>query len=352
MKKAVLILSFILVSVVSFAQRQRTTAMFDADTTTRPSSGFYGLGFRSNRLFAIPNTGTNIRLLSANSHVGSNGQFLFTNGTSNIWRTPLKSDVGLGNVDNTTDLNKPISTATQSALDLKANLFGPTFTGTVTLPSTTSIGTVSSTEIGYLDGVTSSIQTQISGKFATPIGLTTNYVTKWNGTANGLENTQIFDNGTNVGIGTATPTQKLHVNGNTRLGERVEMQPSRRIGAGLDFGNVIEAGSGYLEFYNSGTGNTSLVNTTEFAAITLHTNDTERFRILANGNVGINTTSPTQKLDVNGTTQATAFRLSANNTAPSSSTATCTTGEIRIDGNYIYYCSGTNTWKRATLNTY
>jgi len=30
-----------------------------------------------------------------------------------------KSDVGLGNVDNTSDLNKPISTATQTALDLK-----------------------------------------------------------------------------------------------------------------------------------------------------------------------------------------------------------------------------------------
>jgi microcystin-dependent protein len=37
----------------------------------------------------------------------------------------------------------------------------PTFTGNVVLPSTTSIGTVSSTEIGYLDGVTSSLQTQI-----------------------------------------------------------------------------------------------------------------------------------------------------------------------------------------------
>lgn len=32
-----------------------------------------------------------------------------------------KSDVGLGNVDNTSDLNKPISTATQNALNLKAN---------------------------------------------------------------------------------------------------------------------------------------------------------------------------------------------------------------------------------------
>ena len=33
-----------------------------------------------------------------------------------------KADVGLSNVDNTSDLNKPISTATQDALDLKANI--------------------------------------------------------------------------------------------------------------------------------------------------------------------------------------------------------------------------------------
>jgi hypothetical protein len=38
----------------------------------------------------------------------------------------------------------------------------PTFTGTVVLPSATSIGPVSSTEIDYLDGVTSNIQTQFN----------------------------------------------------------------------------------------------------------------------------------------------------------------------------------------------
>ena len=32
-----------------------------------------------------------------------------------------KADIGLGNVDNTSDTNKPISTATQTALDGKAN---------------------------------------------------------------------------------------------------------------------------------------------------------------------------------------------------------------------------------------
>ena len=45
--------------------------------------------------------------------------------------TLAKGDVGLGNVDNTSDANKPVSTATQTALNLKANIASPTFTGTV-----------------------------------------------------------------------------------------------------------------------------------------------------------------------------------------------------------------------------
>ena len=57
-----------------------------------------------------------------------------------------KTMVGLGNVDNTSDANKPVSTAAQSALDLKAPLASPTFTGTVTLPT----GTITSGMI--LDG--------------------------------------------------------------------------------------------------------------------------------------------------------------------------------------------------------
>ena len=63
--------------------------------------------------------------------------------TNKTFVTPLgitASDVGLGSVNNTTDANKPVSTATQTALDFKANLDSPTFIGTVNLPS----GTVTS----------------------------------------------------------------------------------------------------------------------------------------------------------------------------------------------------------------
>jgi len=43
-----------------------------------------------------------------------------------------------------------------------------------------------------------------------------NYISKWT-TATTLGNSQIYDNGTNVGIGTAAPAQKLHVAGNLRV---------------------------------------------------------------------------------------------------------------------------------------
>jgi len=52
-------------------------------------------------------------------------------GTIALTSDITKDAVGLGNVNNTSDTNKPISTATQNALDLKAPIASPTFTGTV-----------------------------------------------------------------------------------------------------------------------------------------------------------------------------------------------------------------------------
>ncbi|NBV61795.1 MAG: hypothetical protein EBR73_12110 [Rhodobacteraceae bacterium] len=46
---------------------------------------------------------------------------LYYDGSTSLWKNKAlsKSDVGLGNVDNTSDANKPISTATQTALNAK-----------------------------------------------------------------------------------------------------------------------------------------------------------------------------------------------------------------------------------------
>ena len=52
----------------------------------------------------------------------STGEFFRYDGDEWVNDSASKSDVGLGNVDNTSDANKPVSTATQTALDLKADI--------------------------------------------------------------------------------------------------------------------------------------------------------------------------------------------------------------------------------------
>lgn len=62
----------------------------------------------------------------------------------------------LGNVNNTSDANKPVSTAQQTALNLKANLASPTFTGVPLVPTATA-GTnttqIASTAYVYAPGL-------------------------------------------------------------------------------------------------------------------------------------------------------------------------------------------------------
>ena len=60
----------------------------------------------------------------------------FTGNVSGITKTM----VGLGSVDNTADTAKPVSTAQQTALDLKANIASPTFTGNVSGITKTMVG--------------------------------------------------------------------------------------------------------------------------------------------------------------------------------------------------------------------
>ena len=63
------------------------------------------------------------------------GSIARAEGTNVITYTPPtlnKAAVGLGNVDDTSDAAKPVSTAQQTALNLKANLSGETFTGDIT----------------------------------------------------------------------------------------------------------------------------------------------------------------------------------------------------------------------------
>jgi hypothetical protein len=101
-----------------------------------------------------------------------------------------KSMVGLSNVDNTSDVDKPVSTATQTALDLKANstdvtsslalkanINNPTFTGTVSgiTKSMVGLGNVDNTT-DLLKPISTATQSALNLKYdaSNPSGYTTN----------------------------------------------------------------------------------------------------------------------------------------------------------------------------------
>jgi hypothetical protein len=178
-------------------------------------------------------SGTNIKTIEGQSLIGP----------GNIDLT--KSDVGLGNVDNTSDLNKPISTATQTALNAKIGGSG-----------------------------------------------TDNYVPRFNGT-NALENSIIFDNGTNVGIGTTSPAEKLSVTG-------AIISTGGITGHGANRTSLSQEGSGSAYWQSYGANSLSVG---EFylrqASSDFSINRVPLF-INSSGNVGIGTTSPGAKLHVVG----------------------------------------------------
>jgi len=116
-----------------------------------------------------------------------------------------KSMVGLGNVDNTTDANKPVSTATQTALDLKANLASPTFTGTVSGITATMVG------LGNVNNTTDANK-PISTATQTALDLKANLASPtFTGTVSGINATMIglgnVDNTSDVNKPVSTATQ-------------------------------------------------------------------------------------------------------------------------------------------------
>jgi hypothetical protein len=65
-----------------------------------------------------------------------------------------------------------IGSSVQTQLDTKSPAASPTFTGTAVIPNITmsgSINSVSAAELNYVDGVTSAIQTQLNGKKASSV---------------------------------------------------------------------------------------------------------------------------------------------------------------------------------------
>lgn len=171
---------------------------------------------------------------------------------------------------------------------------------------------------------------------------TTNYIAKWTGTG-AIGNSVIFDNGTNVGIGTTTP----------------DTYSQFGTGAGLTLQTSVTNGSSNINIVGNGTGfgGINFGNETirragiyglDGSALAFYTNNTntgsglsERLRIISNGNVGIGLTNPAYKLDVVGDINVTGtFRV--NGTPFSGGGTTINgTGFVKANGTTISYDNST-----------
>jgi hypothetical protein len=127
---------------------------------------------------------------------------------------------------------------------------------------------------------------------------------------NGNERIRLTSTG-NVGIGTADPLANLHVRSTTGSGEiRVE-----------DSTNTTTT---HIQSQN-GLG---VIGTITNHSLSVRTNDTERMRITSTGNVGINLTNPSSKLDINSTGGIPTSLFSETSTRASISLSSTGTGTL------------------------
>lgn len=280
------------------------------------------------------------------------------------WQTLDKSTIGLNNTDNTSDLNKPVSTATQTALNLKANLSSPIFTGTPQLPT----GTIATTQTlgdnstkiattAFLNNslagtlkiaggiTTSSHQSKVSDPNgnASRLRLSTNWVTNYGAgdvatnTVFGIANQNNTTGFQNSSFGSATATF------NTTGGENVSVGYNAGTWANNIFtvANTITNQSVYIG-----------ANTTSFS-----NNQTNQIVIGYNANgAGSNTVTLGNSLITNtilrGEVSANSYKINTVNSAPATATSPGTTGEIRFTTTGIFICIATNTWIKCVGTTF
>jgi hypothetical protein len=137
---------------------------------------------------------------------------------------------------------------------------------------------------------------------------TANRVAKFVG-VDTLGDSLIFDNGTNVGIGTTSPQQKLDVNGNITLsnapggaglaGFNISGDGVFRAGINMPtlLGESLPARQGAFFTMDTRAAESVLAIFTKSAG---SSTEIERLTIKSTGNVGIGNPFPSQKLDVNG----------------------------------------------------
>jgi len=215
--------------------------------------------------------------------------------------TLVKGDVGLGNVDNTSDADKNSATVTLTNKTISGSSNTLSNIGNSSLVNSSITFGATAVSLG---GTVSGFNGVSIGASSASTGAFTNL--SYTGTLTGgtgviaIGTNQIYkDASGNVGIGTSSPAATLDIRTSSSV---------VRIGnynfAGINiFGSSVNTSGVYLGL-DSGGG--FATNVRDAGYLAYGTNNTERLRIDSSGNVGIGTSSPAAKLDVAATIRSTA----------------------------------------------
>lgn len=281
-----------------------------ADTITSPTyTGIIGLATASNHFIVGAAAGD---MVLANNTTSSLGNFIFGTGTTERMRITPTGNVSINNTNNTYrfDVNGTVRFTGQ--LRLESTITDGTYTytlpgatgtlalvggagvGTVTSIATTgpitggtitSTGTIGITQAtsstdGYLSSTDWTTFNNKQDALTNPVTGTgtTNYLPKFTGTST-IGNSQIFDNGTNVGINQASPTRTLDILGATGIGTVLKLQGAAGTTTYLQlaYNGATNAQSGYIGYNSS-------------SQMQFFTNDTLRATLDASGNLGLGVT--------------------------------------------------------------
>jgi hypothetical protein len=158
-----------------------------------------------------------------------------------------------------------------------------------------------------------------------------------------------------LGVNTSSPARDLHVKAGGVSTFCVIVSENTNGGTNAKVWDFLNNGAGFSiratnDAYNAahiGYGLERAANDYTIAAHTWYTGaSAEAMRLNPTG-VGIGTSTPTAKLDVNSDV----IRLRTAKT-PATAAATGNAGDICWDSNYVYVCTAANTWKRAAIATW